>query len=128
MNKKLFSVVALIALLLGKMAYAADDINQVISDHLEQALIYEQKAVEQDVLIADQKQKMTDYKATYRIDEERHSTGRIEAMEKHCEAVIKSAEKLKKEFLDFASWHRKQAVELQKKSKGSSGRKKDGEK
>jgi hypothetical protein len=100
--------------------------SQVIAEHLEQALIYEQKAAEQDVLIADQKQKMVDYKATYRIDEERRSTGRIEAMEKHCEAVIKSAEKLKKEFLDFAAWHRKQAAELQKKSKVSSSKERNG--
>lgn len=126
MNRKLLSVVILIILLLGRTVYAADHISQVISDHLEQALIYEQKAAEQDVLIADQKQKMVDYKATYRIDEERHSTGRIEAMERHCEAVIKSAEKLKKEFLDFAAWHRKQAAELQKKSKVSSSKERNG--
>ena len=91
----------------------AQELSQVIGEHLEQALIYEEKAAQQDVLIADQIQKMQDYKATHSVDEKVHPTGRIEAMEKHCEAVIASAKKLKTEFLKFVAWHRNQAKELQ---------------
>ncbi len=98
------------------LVYAGNDLSLVIADHLEQALIYEEKATEQDRLIADQVQKMTDYRATHSTDEKIHPTGRIEAMEEHCKAVIKSAEKLKSEFRRFADWHRQQADELRKKS------------
>lgn len=86
---------------------------QVASDHLTLAASYEAKAQAQDALIADHTQMKQDYKAKFFVNEKLTPPGKIQKMEDHCNAIIKTAQQEKEELLDFAKWHRMRAAELQ---------------
>ncbi len=88
---------------------------RLVADHLEQAISYEEKIAQLDIEIASHLKMKKEYRFTYGTNEKIHWTGRIEEMEKHCDAVIKAAEKLKRSYSEFVKWHRIQATKLQSK-------------
>jgi hypothetical protein len=90
----------------------AQDKSQVIASHLAEALKYEEKAVQQDRVIEDHLQMKQDFMLQTKGEDRVISPQRIEAMNKHCEAIIQSAKKLKNDFLEFARWHRTRAAAL----------------
>ena len=94
--------------------YAAEP-SQVAADHLAMAKSNEDKAAAQDVLIAEHEQMKMHYKARFFINERTTPMILVMKMEQHCDAIIKDAQKLKADFLDFAKWHRARAAELQGK-------------
>ncbi len=113
-NIVILSLVIMIGFALSHNLYAADQ-SQVIADHLKMAKYYDGKAAEQDALITEHQQMKTDYKKDYYINEKITPSARLKKMEDHCDAIIKDAQKLKTEFLEFAKWHKMRAAELQEK-------------
>ena len=105
-----------LALMLGvsarRAAYALDA-PEVTQEHLALAASYEQKAADQDALIAEHTQMKQEYKDRFFVNEKVTPVAKIQKMNDHCDAIIQEASKLRDEFLGFAKWHRMRAAELQ---------------
>ena len=110
----IYSLVIMIAAAVAQNVYAAEP-SQVAADHLAMAKSNEDKAAAQDVLIAEHEQMKMHYKARFFINERTTPMILVMKMEQHCDSIIKDAQKLKADFLDFAKWHRARAAELQGK-------------
>jgi len=110
----IFSLVIMIASAVAQNVYAEEP-SQVATDHLAMAKSYEDKAAAQDALVAEHEQMKAYYKARYSINERIMPMIQLMKMEEHCDAIIKDAQKLKADFLDFAKWHRLRAADLQEK-------------
>lgn len=111
-NLKIIFLILILQSLLVLPTYAIEDALEAAKSHEEAALNYEQKAAAQDTLIAEHQQMKKEYKQRYFINEKVTPISRIQKMEKHCDAIIKDAEELKRDMLDFAKWHRMRAEEL----------------
>jgi hypothetical protein len=100
-------------ILSSKPLYAQElSFSQVAADHEAMAQSYEKKAAEQDTLIAEHTDMKADFKKKFYINE-KVTPGVDKQMGKHCNAIIKKAQELKKELLEFAKWHQMRAAELQ---------------
>ena len=75
-------------------------------DYLSLAARYEQKAQEQQAVIAEHEQ-MKKEGVT-----EKTPVSLRQKMEKHCDAIIKDAAKLKEDYLVFAQYNKMRAAEL----------------
>lgn len=102
---------AILLIIAGAAAFAAER-DAVVADHMAKATSYEEKAKAQDALIAEHQQEKKDYKSKYYINDKVTPPQRFAAFEKHCDAVIQDATKLRDELAEFAKWHRMQAAEL----------------
>lgn len=69
--------------------------------HLVQAELYESRVAAMDQLIQEHQRMKAEYKAK----------GYVGDMNTHCDAVIRDQQKLKTDYLNFASWHRSQAAQ-----------------
>lgn len=114
-NIQLTILAALMLMVASPLYVRAAEVSDVIADHQATATSYEQKAAQQDVLIKEH----VEMKKTYA---QRYTPGnaskigvpsKVKEMEKHCNAIVKDATKLRNELLDFAKWHRMRAAELQ---------------
>jgi hypothetical protein len=83
------------------------------SDHQAFVASYEQKAAEQDALIAEHVQMKKDYADRFVGPQKTGTPAQVKEMEQHCDAIIQDATKLRDEFLEFAKWHKMRAAELQ---------------
>jgi hypothetical protein len=106
---------ALLLVFASPLRVQAAEVSDVIADHQATATSYEQKAAQQDALIKEH----VEMKKTYA---QRYTPGnaskigvpsKVKQMEKHCNAIVKDATKLRNELLDFAKWHRMRAAELE---------------
>lgn len=104
---------AVLAALLLTMALPTRIWADEVSDHQDKAVFYEQKAAEQDAVIAEHEQMKKDYADRFSVPEKGGKLPQIEEMEKHCNAIIEDATKLRDEYLEFAKWHQMRAAELQ---------------
>ena len=84
-----------------------------IADHLALANSYEQKAAEQDAAIGHHQKMKKNYEKRFHVMKKANAPSKVKEMEKHCDAIIQSAEALRNEYADFAKWHRMRAAELQ---------------
>ena len=109
--KKLQSVI--LATLLLAMALPVRVQADEVSDHQGLVASYEKKAAEQDAVIAEHEQMKKDYAARFSVPQKGGKLPQIQAMEKHCNAIIEDATKLRDEYRDFAKWHKMRAAELQ---------------
>ncbi len=91
--------------------YAAD-ISETASYHLNLADSYEQKSKDQDAIVAEHTNMPADYKKKYFINEKVTPIRRVQEMEKHCQAIVADAAKLRDEFREFSKWHKMRAAEL----------------
>ncbi|MFY9270675.1 MAG: hypothetical protein WAO55_13115 [Candidatus Manganitrophaceae bacterium] len=91
--------------------YAAEA-DQVIAEHLTKAASYEEKANAQNALIAEHQQEKKDYKKRYYINDKITPPQTLAPVEKHCDAIIKDASKLRDDLSELAKWHRMRATEL----------------
>ncbi|TAK06164.1 MAG: hypothetical protein EPO39_09560 [Candidatus Manganitrophaceae bacterium] len=107
----IFLGVGLILAAASAPVYAAD-VDQVISEHLAKAASYEEKAKAQDALIAEHQQEKKDYKKRYYINDKITPPQTLAVVEKHCDAVIGDAAKVRDDLQEFAKWHRMRATEL----------------
>ena len=110
----ILSLTLLIGFAISQNLFAAEP-SQVAADHLKMEKYYEDKAAEQDAIIAEHQQMKSEYKQRYFINEKVTPVSRIKEMEKHCDAIIHDAEKLKSDYLESAKWHKMRAIELQGK-------------
>ncbi|MBI4115720.1 MAG: hypothetical protein HY447_03995 [Candidatus Omnitrophica bacterium] len=114
--KTLAIVVLSLGVLLGVVspisAFAVEPA-QAAADHLAMAASYEQQATSQDALIAEHTTMKKEYKDRFFVNEKVTPISKVRKMERHCDAIIKDAQKVKNDLLDFAKWHRMRAAELQ---------------
>ncbi|MFA7255701.1 MAG: hypothetical protein WC133_06355 [Candidatus Omnitrophota bacterium] len=118
---KIFSRAVLTGLLVSAfwvtgIGYAVEstpDVAKEVEKHLAMSKSYEEKAMTQDVLIAEHEQMKKDSKNKYTISSKLGVSPKFHQMEKHCNAIIADATKLRNDLLDFAKWHRMRAAELQ---------------
>ena len=59
--------------------------------HLKMEKYYEDKAAEQDAIIAEHQRMKSEYKQQYFINEKVTPVNRLKEMEKHCDAIIHDA-------------------------------------
>ena len=104
-------LVTAVSFLVPLRGYAGEP-SQVAADHQALAASYEEKAAVQDALIAEHTKMKQDYKTKFFVNEKVTPMGKVREMEAHCDAIIKDAEKLRSELLDFAHWHKMRAAEL----------------
>ena len=90
----------------------ANGIKQTKTDHKDLASSYEQKAKEQDAIVAEHTQMKQDFVRRFFINEKISPMYKIREMEKHCDTIIAEASKLRDEFTEFAKWHKMSAQEL----------------
>jgi hypothetical protein len=113
---KVFSHILLsTGFVLGMMAYAqvyGAEADQVMAEHSAKAASYEEKAKNQDALIAEHQQEKKDYKRKYYINDKVTPPQVLAPVEKHCDAIIKDATKLREDLIELAKWHRMRAAEL----------------
>lgn len=69
--------------------------------HLVQAEQYESRAAAMDQIIQEHQRMKAEFKAK----------GYVGEMDTHCDSVIQASQKLKADYLNFASWHRSQAAQ-----------------
>lgn len=113
-NQLVLSAGILLATMGGVAAYAAEK-TQVASDHQAMAASYEEKATAQQGLIDEHTQMKKDYRSKYYINEKLTPSRTLDPMNKHCDAIIKDATKLRDELREFAKWHKMRAAELEGK-------------
>lgn len=95
-------------------AFAAE-VSEVIKDHKALAVAYQEKAANQDALIAEHQQMKKDYDKRF-IPSNYSKTGipnRVKEMQKHCGKIVKAAQQEKQALLDFSKWHEMRAAELE---------------
>lgn len=106
--RKLNSIVVSAAVIAGVLGFAprafAEDAVKTLT-HAEKAEAYEQKATELDAVVAEHKAMKKDG-----FTEKTPVTVR-QKMEKHCDAIITDAAKLRDDYKAFATWHRMNATE-----------------
>jgi hypothetical protein len=102
--KKSMSGIAVAGLLLA-MTMSAFAVSPGVDDHLTLAASYEQRAGQQDAVIAEHQQ-MKKEGVT-----DKTSPAVKDKMAKHCDAIIEHAKKLKEDYEAFARFHRMQAEE-----------------
>ena len=104
---KLMRVASLFVFVLGlgysAVSYAEEEFSS--QDHSVLASVYEKKASEQNMLVSVHERMKTDSDVRRR----NQSATQMQEMERHCDGIIAAAKALKKEFLNFAEWHKKQA-------------------
>ena len=105
-------LIMLVSSAFSGVLYGAEPSGEV-ADHLKMAASYEEKATAQDIVIGEHTKMKQDYKNQFFTNQKVSPTGKIQEMEKHCNAIIQDAQKLKVEYLEFAKWHRMRAAELQ---------------
>ncbi len=116
--KKLNITVLSLALVFGfalAQNLSAAEPAQATADHLKMEKYYEDKATEQDAIIAEHQRMKSEYKQQYFINEKVTPVNRLKEMEKHCDAIIHDAQKLRADYLESAKWHKMRATELQGK-------------
>lgn len=101
--------------MLSQIPAFAAEVSDVIADHQSTATSYEQKAAQQDALIKEHVEMKKTYAQRYTPSNASKIgvPSKVKEMEKHCNAIVKDATKLRNELLDFAKWHRMRAAELQ---------------
>jgi hypothetical protein len=106
--KKLNSIIVGAGILAGILGFTprafAEDAAKTLT-HADKAAAYEQKAVELDAVVADH----TQMKKAGMTEKTQVSTR--QKMEKHCDAIIADAAKLRDDYRAFATWHKMQATE-----------------
>ncbi|MBI3313912.1 MAG: hypothetical protein HYZ83_06730 [Candidatus Omnitrophica bacterium] len=103
----------------GAMVLTGMSLNQVIwaeedaADYHEKlALSYEKKAADQNEVIAEHQQMKKSYRQKFMVNPKFGPPAKVQEMEKHCDAIMGEAGKLKNEFLEFSKWHGMRAAEL----------------
>lgn len=112
---KIFATILLgagLILATANAAVYAAEVDQVIAEHLAKAASHEEKANAQNALIAEHQQEKKDYKKRYYINDKITPPQTLAAFEKHCDAVIQDATKVRDDLQEFAKWHRMRATEL----------------
>ncbi len=84
-----------------------------VAAELAKAAEYEKKAAEQEAVIQEHEKMKEDYKRSHGINGKNEFL--FTAMQKHCDAIIHDAGKLKADYEGFAQWHRMYAADLQGK-------------
>jgi uncharacterized coiled-coil DUF342 family protein len=106
-------VVMLLVSALSWARVSASDVSATVADHEAKAAQYLEKVKAQDALIAEHTQMKKYFRRRYYVNEKlTPMKTAIEPMEKHCDAIIKDATKLKGELEEFAKWHDMRAAEL----------------
>ncbi len=104
---------ALLVVVAAPLQLQAVEAPDAIVYHQSLAASYEQKALAQDALIAEHVQMKKDYTERFATNPKMAPPADIQKMNSHCDTIIKEAETLKQDFLDFAKWHKMRASELQ---------------
>ncbi|OGR84999.1 MAG: hypothetical protein A2901_06020 [Elusimicrobia bacterium RIFCSPLOWO2_01_FULL_54_10] len=99
---------------MGAKSYALD-VPEAVANHHKMAAGYDQKVQEQDAVINEHRDMKSKYKERLYINDKATPPSRFEAMNKHCDSIIRQATKLRTEYSDFSKWHRMRAGELQGK-------------
>ena len=106
--KKLNSIIVSAGILAGVLGFAprafAADATQTTT-HADKAAAYEQKAAELDAVVVEHKQMKTAGMT------QKTPVSVREKMDKHCDAIIADATKLRDDYKSFATWHRMQSTE-----------------
>ena len=92
-----------------------DTVAKLIQNHLAKEAYYEKKAKEEAELIATHMKEKKEFYHKYYINEKMTPKFRLRPMIGHCDIIIHEAQKMRKQFLMFANWHKMRAEELQKK-------------
>lgn len=107
---KVLSFVLALALVSPYTLLAADG---DVAYHEKLAASYEEKALAQDGLISEHQQMKADFAKRVATSPKAGTPYAVKEMDEHCNAIIKEAQGLKAEYLDFAKWHQMRAAELQ---------------
>ncbi len=103
--KRLNSIIVSAAVFAGVLGFAPRAFAEEIANPHDKAAAYEQKAAELDAVVAEHKAMkkagMTD-KTPVSVRQK---------MEKHCDAIITDAAKLRDDYRAFATWHKMQGME-----------------
>lgn len=103
--KKLNSIIVTAAVLAGVLGLAPRVFAEEVAHPHAKAAAYEQKAADLDAVVAEHKAMkkagMTD-KTPVSVRQK---------MEKHCDAIITDAAKLRDDYRAFATWHKMQGME-----------------
>ena len=93
------------------------DVPTTVEEHMAKVKYYEDQAKAQDVIGAEHEKMYKDYKdqVGFTPKWKRFYAGKIEAMRKHCLAIVQKAEDMANEFLKMAEWHKMRAAEMQGK-------------
>lgn len=112
-NIALTLLISVFILLTSFLGWAA--VPQTAEEHLAMANSYFEKAKAQENLIAEHQKMKADYanEIGFTPKMKRLYAGKIESMEKHCDAIIQKARELDSEFSKMAEWHQMRARELQ---------------
>lgn len=103
--KRLNSIIAGAGIIAGGLSLAPRSFAANALSHQEKAAAYEQKVVELEAVVAEH----TRMRSTGMTD--KTSVAARQKMEKHCDAIIADAAKLRDDYRSFASWHKMQATE-----------------
>jgi len=98
------------------MAVYAAQSDPGISDHRAWSQIYEKKAQEQDVVIADHIKMRVQVGKYYGLDTSPNGTTALaigREMQIHCDEIVAAAKKLQQELIEFAKWHKNQETKSQ---------------
>ena len=110
-----FSTSALLAADSHNGPATKDTVVKLIQKHLAMEAYYEKKAKEEEDLIEAHIKERKEFYKKYYINEKITPKFRLRPMVRHCNIIIHEAEKMRKQFLMFAHWHKMRAEELQKK-------------
>lgn len=108
--------VALSLMILGMAfqypAFAAE-VSDVIRDHKAMAASYQEKAAAQEPLITEHRKMKEEYQRKHIGSPKAMPSSKVTEMQRHCDAIAKSAKQLQNELLDFSKWHEMRAAELE---------------
>ncbi len=114
--KKLGFLVTSVMLVLGMLVTPfafADDVADAVAEHQKMAAVYQEKAAEQDALIAEHSPMKKEYEDRFWMIKKAGKPKNVLDMDKHCTAIVQNATALRNEMLEFAKWHQMRAAELQ---------------
>ncbi len=104
----------LAGLTLTTVAHAADAASS-IQDHLAMAAAYDVRIKDLDAVVAEHQQMKKDYTKRFYVNDKITPPAKFEAMNKHCDAIIRDATALRTELAAMANWHKLRAAELEGK-------------
>ena len=112
-NAALMLLVLGFTILTSVLGWAA--VPQTAEEHLVMANSYLEKAKAQEALITEHLRMKADYanEVGFTPKMKQFYAGKIDSMEKHCDAIILEARGIESEFSKMAEWHQMRAKELQ---------------
>jgi len=91
---------------------SAESVSRISEKHLAETQSYEKRAEELDLFIAEHEQMKKDYPKTWRIDPSLVPDElEVRWMNKHCDEIIRDAQKMKQNILEMGDWHRRKAAQ-----------------